>query len=282
MKSKIISAFLAASIAGTVTMDNPALAKAYFAGKSEMVQNSEIIAVVSIKTVEKTKQKSTNWTYSEKARATVDTVLKGKPGRELEIYGGEDFICARCSLKNGKALVFLNHNGDLLTGSNWHLSIRPIEKNTLEWFDGENFQPLKTTPLPVVLDQIKSMLPKSQKLTAPLNVLFDADSLDDQQVGEGGGPSKYRQAFEKALPVASQHMAELQYMTEAGSPAGRVYAAMLLYHADKEKGKAALVSLCRCNGTVKYRSGCEIMPEGIWKIGEKLYSDGKYLTFDLH
>jgi len=272
---------MAVTVTGVLTMSDPALAKAAYAGKADMIHNSEIIAVVDFTAPEKTEQKGTSWTYSQKAKATVETVLKGKPARELTVYGGENFICAQCALQKGKALVFLNHNRDLLVGSNWHLSIRPIEKNEVEWYDGENMRPLKKMPLPAVLEEIRKILPQKQNLAPPFAVLFDASSLDDTQIGEGGGPSKFRRAYQQALPLAAKHKDELKYITEAGSPAGRIYAAMLLHHADKESGKKALISLSCCNGTVVYRSGCEIMHEGIWNIASKLYSDGKFLSLQL-
>ncbi|MBS2010519.1 MAG: hypothetical protein JST01_25945 [Cyanobacteria bacterium SZAS TMP-1] len=275
MKTKTKLTIICSIFLEALTMSQWSLAKAAYSGKAEMIENSEIIALVDINKVEKVAQKGTNWTYSQKALAAVESALKGKPGKKIEIFGGEDFICASCKFEPGRYLVFLNHNRDMLIGSNWHLSIRPIQNNSLEWYDGENMQPLKAQPLNTVLTQIKEQLPRPIKLEGPILKLFQAQTLDDDVVGEGG-KSEVAAAYREALPLAAKQPKELTYLCTAGTPAGRIYGAMLRYHADKEAGKQALLRLTRCNGTVCYRSGCERSCEGVWNVSEKLYSSGKF------
>ena len=51
---------------------SPCFAKAYYAGKKEMIQKAECIAIVNITRVEKADKKGKPWTYRQKASATVE------------------------------------------------------------------------------------------------------------------------------------------------------------------------------------------------------------------
>src|SRR5687767_895163 len=101
-------------------------AKAAYGGKADMTRRADAIAVVEVLRVEKAEVKGRHWTYSERAVATVRTTLKGDlpaEGKELVLFGGEDFICAQCNFRPGRYLVFLRRDGGLWVGSNWHLSV---------------------------------------------------------------------------------------------------------------------------------------------------------------
>jgi hypothetical protein len=131
-------------------------AKAAYWGKTEMIRRSEIIAIVNISVVEPTSIKGKGWTYSEVASATVERVLKGKLPEEVKLYGGENFICAQVRYKPGRHLVFLRKDENLLTGVNWHLGVRKIEKEDVQWLvDGRLFE-FKSTPLSDVLAEIEA------------------------------------------------------------------------------------------------------------------------------
>jgi hypothetical protein len=134
------------------------LAKAYFATEEEMIQRSEMIAIVDISSVEDTQTKRDHWTYRRKANGTVHQALKGSLPREVSLYGDEDFVCAQVKFQPGRFLVFLSHDGDLLVGSNWHLSVRPLKGTQIEWYvPGERLK-LAWQPLDVVLERIKRSL----------------------------------------------------------------------------------------------------------------------------
>ena len=138
----------------------PAISKAYYAGENEMITRSEVIAVVDISRLESTKLKREHWTYSEVAHAMVEQTLKGTPEKQVQLYGGEDFICAQVHFQPGRFLVFLKRDGDLLVGSNWHLSVRPIKDGKIEWFTPGEHMALSWQPLPDVLQRIeKSVKP---------------------------------------------------------------------------------------------------------------------------
>lgn len=264
--------------------DKPALAKAYFAPKSQMIVNSEVIALIDVKSVETTQVGGTAWTYRQKAVAIPIKVLKGAFPKPSTIYGGETFICASVALKPGKSLVFLNRDKGMLIGSNWQFSIRPISGDKVEWSDVESLQPGKTMPVEDVVAQIESELGADRQLknlSGPLKELCKAPALVNGLNGYNTSPSKVWLAYQQALSTAKDHQAELKAIFKNGSPAGRIYAAMLLHSADQEAGMKALATLSTCNGTVPYQTGCEVMDVGVWEVAGELYNKGRYLDLPL-
>lgn len=266
---------------GFLLMDEKIVrAKAYFAPKSQMIVNSEIIALVDIKNVESAEAKGMNWTYSRKAIADPVKVLKGNFPKGGTIYGGENFICASCPLQSGKALVFLGHDNDLLIGTNWQLSIRPVVDEKLDWYKGEHYSPLEKTDVKVVIEEIEAQLAPDRKLisqlTGPLKELSTVNELADSQSNQSRHRTKGWAAYTKALALASSHKAELSAIFKNGTPAGRIYAAMLIYHADKAAGKEALGTLLTCKGSVSYQDGCMLTPVAICQVAADLNGKGSF------
>ena len=109
-------------------------AKAYFQTKSEMIERAGAIALVRIGDPEPSVKKGKHWTYRQQAKVRVESVLKGKLPDQFMLYGAETFICAQCSIDTGYFVVFLKKDGELWTGSNWHLSLRGIKDGQVDWF----------------------------------------------------------------------------------------------------------------------------------------------------
>jgi len=112
----------------------PVLGEARFASKQEMIKEAEDIAVVRIIKVEPCSVKGSpwwdwkswsDWTYHQRATSEVAKTFKGTLPKEITMYGGEDFTCARVNFVPGRCLVFLRHDRNLLVGSNWHLYCAP-------------------------------------------------------------------------------------------------------------------------------------------------------------
>ncbi|MFN8656611.1 MAG: hypothetical protein U0105_09750 [Candidatus Obscuribacterales bacterium] len=275
------------SLGGVAMNGDLALAKAAYAGRNQMIDCSEIIAVVEVKSVTKVQEpgQASGRTYSQKATMVPLTILKGALPKSSTAYGGENFICASCNFEPGKFLVFLNHDGQLLIGSNWHLSIRPIKADQLDWYDGEKMNPLRAAKLTDVLAQIRSELgnPGDMKhLPTDFRTLATAEFLDTGEPGEAPAPSPVWQAFtraQKSKECADQK--QLMYLFKNGTPAGRFYASMLVYHLDKEAGKKLLAMLCTSNGTVTVQHGCRVTTAGVWQVASDLYSNSKYLSLKL-
>ena len=137
--------------------------KAAYHGKTEMVISAEAIAVVTISKVEPAKAKRKSWTYSEAATAKVEQVLKGSLARQIVLHGGEDFICAQVRYNPGRYIVFLRHDEDLLVGENWHLGVREIKNDTVEWFKDDKSLELKSARLEEVLKEITSLVKEGKK-----------------------------------------------------------------------------------------------------------------------
>jgi hypothetical protein len=264
-----------------------ALAKAAYARKAQMIDCCEIIAVVDVKSVDQVQESGqvSGWTYGQRATVVPITILKGVLPNKSTVYGGENFICASCKFEPGKALVFLNHDGQHLTGSNWHLSIRPIKTDQLDWYDGESMSPLKPAKLSDVIVQIKKELGSDRhmkSLPAELQELGRAEYLHTGERGESPGFPGVWLAYKRALESKDcVNKEQIMCLFKNGSPAGRVYAALLLYHLDQEAGKKLLSMLSGCNGTVKVQHGCKVSSVGIWQVASDLYSKSKYLSLTL-
>lgn len=134
-------------------------AKAYFKTKEQMISSAAVIAIVDIDEVRESETAGQHWTYRQEAVAKVESVLKGELPPEIILHGLENFICARCELIEGSSIVFLNKDGDLWVGSNWHLSIRPISNNNVSWFDSdESRHNMIETNLNQVIQEIRNTL----------------------------------------------------------------------------------------------------------------------------
>ena len=132
--------------------------EAAFHRKLAMIEQSEFIAIVDISKVEPAKEKRNGWIYSEVALATVEETIKGSLPKNVKLYGGENFICAQVRYKPGRYLVFLRRDKELLSGVNWHLGVRAIKENKVDWFVDDKKLELKESPLPVVLTEIKKLV----------------------------------------------------------------------------------------------------------------------------
>lgn len=140
-------------------LSSSAFAKAYFAKKEEMIKQSEYIAIVNIKHIEKTEQKGAIRTYHRKATGSVEKTLKGKIEADIEIFGMEDFICAQCNLSEGRFILFLRKDKNLWVCSNWSLGVRRIKNETVEWFkNADSPFGMEEKPLKEVISEIQNIL----------------------------------------------------------------------------------------------------------------------------
>lgn len=257
-------------------------AKAAYASKNDMIRNADVIAVVQIKSLDNTEKRGSHWTFHQVSDAEILTPIKGVSEKEIKLYGGEDFVCAQCHFLPGKNLVFLNKDIGLYSGTNWHLSCIPIKDDgKMEWIEDNNRQPTVRKNLNEVISEIKKVLGQPPKLSAELKTLQQARSLDDGVVGEAPEQSKSWQAYRKALKTAAQNKPQLLSLIDDATPAGRIYAAMLLCHADKTAGKEALQRLSQYKSTVDFKSGCRMISVGGWLVASELYLKDKYLTISL-
>ena len=123
-----------AFILSALALAGAAWARPYYAPKSVMIAQSEVIAVVDVQRVRPANVRGEEWTYAQAADAAVVQVIKGRLPPRVRLYAQEDFICTRIDYRPGRYLVFLRRDGDLWRGSNWYLSARPVENGSLEWY----------------------------------------------------------------------------------------------------------------------------------------------------
>ncbi|MBT8037088.1 MAG: hypothetical protein KJO21_06050 [Verrucomicrobiae bacterium] len=142
--------------------------KANFLKRSELINKAEAIAIIDLgELVNPGKDKDDLfsasgegvrgklWSYTQKSKAKVVKLLAGKLPKEFFLYGGETFICAQCRLKKGRYLAFLRKDEEYWVGANWHLSLRPIKDNQVEWYVSEEQRfPMKYQDMQVVMKQI--------------------------------------------------------------------------------------------------------------------------------
>ena len=153
----------------------PVSAKAYFKTRAELVTDAVAIAVIELGEPEPSKRefsdggdpftsgKSGKWSYSQQTKAKVIRTIKGKLPEQFMMLGGEGFICAQCKLSKGRFLVFLDKDKDYWVGSNWHLSLRPIKEDTVEWYvTNEQRFPMSYQKLEAVIGEIGWILAESK------------------------------------------------------------------------------------------------------------------------
>ena len=138
--------------------------KAYFQTKEEMIERAQAIAIISVGAVEPVEKKGKHWTYRQRAKVQVESVLKGELPDEFVLYGSETFICAQCSLNPGSYISFLKKDGNLWAGSNWQLSLRKINKDAVDWYVANDKRyEMAPTPLEEVVREIKALVAQASR-----------------------------------------------------------------------------------------------------------------------
>lgn len=170
---KTFSVILAVALASSLS----AMGKAYFFSRPELIENSDVIAIVTLEEPEVAKPvgdqsdpfaaaptaAGERFTYAKQAKVHVEQVLKGKIANDFILYGEESFIYAQTTLSKGRFIAFLKKDGDLWVGANWMLSLRPIKDKEGEWFvSDEERYPQKFQSLDEVVAAIKAALARPQ------------------------------------------------------------------------------------------------------------------------
>lgn len=156
---------------------SPVSATTYFQTRSELITKATAIAIIELHDSEPAKPdpkadkadpfaegaQGNTWNYTTQAKATVISAIQGKIPKDFVMYGGESFICAQTTLAKGKYLAFLVKDKDYWVGANWHLSLRPIKEDQVEWYVSEEQRsPMKFQALDQVIREIKTILSESK------------------------------------------------------------------------------------------------------------------------
>lgn len=139
---------------------NLVFAKAYFAGKEEMILKSDFIAIVNITDVV---SMETDKQYGDqKANASVNKILKGNAENNITFSIPCFFPCAIISVEKGLHIVFLKHEENKLSGVNWLFSYRPIKNNKVEWYSNDDTLKLEEKDLGKVIEDITEVIEKQK------------------------------------------------------------------------------------------------------------------------
>ncbi len=119
------------------------------------------------------------------------------------------------------------------------------------------------TGLALVSRAMAGTMPAESSVVTPvllptyLETLLHANSFDGPAVGVAAAKSGTYQAFEEAIAQGDQIRPEIEHLLQQGTPAGQLYAALLLLRLDRPVGVQALAQLQSDQVMVTRFSGCE-------------------------
>src|SRR5262245_44549339 len=112
--------------------------------------------------------------------------------------------------------------------------------------------------------------PQDDKLRAAFELLLKADAVKDRAVGYAGiTPEEYK-AFEALWNAGKAAEAYALKLVSDGTPAGRVYGAILLLKLDEAAARQAFPKLKEEKDTIEIWRGCIIMQETIGALVRQL------------
>src|SRR5262249_36568312 len=112
-----------------------------------------------------------------------------------------------------------------------------------------------------------------------LETLRQAEHLDDSAIGYAAQRSPTFKAFQQALEQGSRIRPDLDWLLKNSSPAGRIYAAILIGQIDKEAGRHALESLKSDQNNVSYRTGSLVETRTVADLAADLLRGEAILIF---
>lgn len=169
-----------------------------------------------------------------------------------------------------------------------HAHLR-LQKDRLVWqlMESDN-RSSRYFPLASTLHRRQSVSPETAQIQGtqaeadqPLwTVLARSESFDGPLVGEGGEPSPIFSAYRALLTrnLSKDDMA-LQGLLKTGSSSGKLYAAAIIWEANRDNGMEAFRSLAGDDSKVNYRSGCETLNTSVSEIARSFLEKGGYLEF---
>lgn len=114
-----------------------------------------------------------------------------------------------------------------------------------------------------------------------LKTLREAKLLSTGIAGEGGGQPAEFGAYLEAARKGAGIKGSLEEIVRKGSPAGKIYAAALVYAIDHDRGMALLQELEKCGDNLTFQSGCKVSHDTVANAARSLRTTGNYLGFTL-
>ncbi len=110
-----------------------------------------------------------------------------------------------------------------------------------------------------------------------LITLSTAKRFEDKQIGEGGSASKIYKAYEEAFNSSGSIKKEdYEWLLQNGTPAGKVYGAMLLRGTGNADDKNSFGKLTNDESKIDFQSGCEVAKDTVSAIARSFIKSGDY------
>lgn len=123
--------------------------------------------------------------------------------------------------------------------------------------------------------------PKDKSMNIALKELSKVKCLCTAAIGEGREMPREYQLYLKVAALGPEAKPDLLKIAKTGSPAGRIYAAVLLYAIDAKLGLKTLKAMENCKDTMDFRSGCKGTTVTLGEAASKLHESGNFLGFTL-
>jgi len=114
-----------------------------------------------------------------------------------------------------------------------------------------------------------------------LKTLREAKLLSTGIAGEGGEQPAEFSAYLEAARKGAGIKGALEEIVRKGSPAGKIYAAALVYAIDHDRGMVLLEELEKCGESLTFQSGCKVSHDTVANAARSLRTTGNYLGFTL-
>lgn len=111
---------------------------------------------------------------------------------------------------------------------------------------------------------------------AQTHPLAQVARFDNAHIGYAASQSPNYAAFTSVLKTEQAETVFTEVL-DNGTPAGRLYAAVGLYHLDEQKGRAALSQLSRDQSGLETMNGCMVFETTLGEVAAELLSDSAAL-----
>lgn len=118
-----------------------------------------------------------------------------------------------------------------------------------------------------------------RKLPTLLKALSSATTFDDSTSGESEVSTNFKNYVAASDQIQALETSDLQYLLNHASPAGRLYAAVLLKQSGRVGDNESFAKLSNDNASVVYRGGCIGMPYKVKDIANCFIKDGYFKSF---
>lgn len=123
---------------------------------------------------------------------------------------------------------------------------------------------------------------KKENLPACLKQLINANSFDDSQRGEVPELTPNYKAYQEASNMISGlETSDLNLMLDRGTPAGKLYAAVLLKQSGRVGNNLSFERLVNDHSKVRYQSGCKVLETEVSEIAKSFIENNRYLNFQM-